>query len=154
LREDTQKLKEEKATLEEMAESRDELITEIAKETRVDRMREDTKDEEEDEDADDGGDAAAPPVPAPPAAAPVEIIVEEGHVEMVLEQEAPVAHEVILVDAEPEMSQPCLYHTLMRDHEESPPRMIDDLDGLDDDPNEGRSDMDEWFPEDGSNDRD
>jgi hypothetical protein len=42
----------------------------------------------------------------------------------------------------------------MRDYEESPPRMKDDLDDLDADPNEGRSDMDEWFPEDGSNDRD
>jgi hypothetical protein len=37
----------------------------------------------------------------------------------------------------------------MRDYEETLPRMMDDLD----DPNEGRSDMDEWFPEDGSNDR-
>jgi hypothetical protein len=32
--------------------------------------------------------------------------------------------------------------------------MEDDFDDLDDDPNEVRSDMDEWFPEDGSNDRD
>jgi hypothetical protein len=31
---------------------------------------------------------------------------------------------------------------------------LDDLDGLDDDPNEGRSDIDEWFPHDGSNDQD
>jgi hypothetical protein len=31
---------------------------------------------------------------------------------------------------------------------------LDDLDALDDDPNEGRSDMDECFPQDGSNDRD
>jgi hypothetical protein len=31
---------------------------------------------------------------------------------------------------------------------------LDDLGDLDDDPNEGRSDMDEWFPQDGSNDRD
>jgi hypothetical protein len=74
--------------------------------------------------------------------------------EMVPEQEAPMAHEVILADAEPEMSQPRLYLTLMRDYEERPPRMMEDLDDLDDDPNEGRSDMDEWFPEDGSNNRD
>jgi hypothetical protein len=74
--------------------------------------------------------------------------------EMVPEQEAPMAHEVILADAEPEMSQPRLYLALMRDYEERPPRMMEDLDDLDDDPNEGRSDMDEWFPEDGSNDRD
>jgi hypothetical protein len=60
LREDAQKLREEKATLKGMVESRDELIMEIAKETGLDRMGEDAKDEEKDEDADDGGDAAAP----------------------------------------------------------------------------------------------
>jgi hypothetical protein len=37
---------------------------------------------------------------------------------------------------------------------ENGPHELDDLDDLDDDPNEGRSDMDEWCPEDGSNDRD
>jgi hypothetical protein len=42
----------------------------------------------------------------------------------------------------------------MRDYVESPPRMVDDLDDLDDHLNEGRSDMDEWLSEDGSNDRD
>jgi hypothetical protein len=31
---------------------------------------------------------------------------------------------------------------------------MDDFDDLDDDPNEGRSNMDEWFSKDGSNDRD
>jgi hypothetical protein len=31
---------------------------------------------------------------------------------------------------------------------------LDDLDDLNDDPNEGRSDKDEWFPHDGCNDRD
>jgi hypothetical protein len=31
---------------------------------------------------------------------------------------------------------------------------LDDMDDLNDDPNEGRSDMDEWFPQDGSNDQD
>jgi hypothetical protein len=39
---------------------------------------------------------------------PEEIIKEEAPVEMVPEQEAHVAHEVILVDAEPEPPQPCL----------------------------------------------
>jgi hypothetical protein len=37
------------------------------------------------------------------------------------------------------------------------PHELDDLDNLDDrddDPNEGRPDMDEWFPQDGSNDQD
>jgi hypothetical protein len=65
-----------------------------------------------------------------------------------------VPHEVILADAEPKMLQLCLYHALMRDYEGSSPRMMDDFDDLDDDLNEGRSDMDEWFPKDGSNDRD
>jgi hypothetical protein len=32
--------------------------------------------------------------------------------------------------------------------------MMENLDDLDDDLNEGCSDVDEWFPEDGSNDRD
>jgi hypothetical protein len=54
-------------------------------------------------------------------------------VEMIPEQEALVPHEVILADAEPGMLQPHLYHALV----------MDDLDDLDDDPNEGRFDMDE-----------
>jgi hypothetical protein len=40
---------------------------------------------------------------------------------------------------------------------ENGPQELDDLDDLgdlDEDPNEGCSDMDEWFPQDGSNDRD
>jgi hypothetical protein len=65
-----------------------------------------------------------------------------------------VPHKVILADVEPEMPHLRLYHALMRDYEESPPRMMDDFDDLDDDPNEVRSDLDKWFPEDGSNDRD
>jgi hypothetical protein len=61
---------------------------------------------------------------------------------MVPEQEAPMAHEVNLADVEPELSQPRLYRTLMRDYEESPSKMMDDLDDLDD-PTEASSDMDE-----------
>jgi hypothetical protein len=38
-----------------MVESCDELIIEIARETRLDRMGEDVEDEKEDEDADDEG---------------------------------------------------------------------------------------------------
>jgi hypothetical protein len=81
---------------------------------------------------------------------------------MVPEQEALVAHDVILTDAEPEPPPPRLFNMIMRDYEESPPRMgngpqeLDDLDDLydpDDDPNECHSDIDEWFPKDGSNDR-
>jgi hypothetical protein len=73
---------------------------------------------------------------------------------MIPEQEAPVLHEVILVDVELEMPQHRLYHALMRDYEENPLRMEDGFDDLDDDPNEGRSDVNEWFLEDGSNNRD
>jgi hypothetical protein len=144
-------LEEEKATLEGMVESHDELITQIAKETGLECMGEDA---EEDEDANNGEVVAAPSIPVLPTAAPEEVVTLEDTVEMVPKQEAPVALEVILVDLEPEMWQPRLYHALMRDYEESLPRMMDDLDDLDDDPNECQSDMDEWFPEDGSNDRD
>jgi hypothetical protein len=42
----------------------------------------------------------------------------------------------------------------MRDYDDHSLRMEDDFDDLGDDPNEGRSDVVEWFPEDGSNDRD
>jgi hypothetical protein len=157
LREDTQRLEEEKATLEGMVESHDELLLEIARETGLHCMGEHDEDEEEEEDADDGEDAAAPPTtapppPTPPAATP-EKIDDEGPMEMIPEQEAPVSHEVVLADAEPEMPPLRLYHALMRDCEENPLRMEDDFDDLDDDTDEGWSDMDEWFPEDGSNDR-
>jgi hypothetical protein len=67
VREDGQKLKEEKTKLEGMVESRDKLIMEITKETRIDCLGEDVEDEDvEDEDDDDGGDIAAPPATAPP----------------------------------------------------------------------------------------
>jgi hypothetical protein len=150
LREDAQKLKKEKTNLEGMIQSHDELIMEMAKVYGLNRMGEN----DDDENDDDEGNAATPPAPAPPAAMPERIIEDEGPMEMIPEQEAPVLHEVILADAEPEMPQARLYRTLKRDYEESPLKMMDDLDDLDDDPNEGRSDMDEWFHEDGSNDRD
>jgi hypothetical protein len=87
----------------------------------------------------------------------------EGMIQSRDEQKAPVAHEVILADAEPESPQPRLFNMIMRDYEESPLRMengsleldnLDDVYDLDDDPNEGHSDMDERFPIDESNDRD
>jgi hypothetical protein len=53
-------LDEEKATLEEMVESHDEILMGIAREMGLDRMGEGEDEEEEEEDADDGGDAAAP----------------------------------------------------------------------------------------------
>jgi hypothetical protein len=161
LREDAQKLKEEKTTLEGMIQSRDWLIMEIAEEYGLNHMGE--HDDDEDEDDDSGGNVAAPPAPAPPAAVPEEVVEEEAPVEMVLEQEVPVVHEVILVDVELEPSQPRLFNMIMRDYEKSPPMMengphelddLDDLYDLDDEPNEGCSNLDDWFPEDGSNDWD
>jgi hypothetical protein len=113
LREDAQKLQEEKTTLEGMIYSHDELIMEMAEEYGLNCMGEN----DEDEDDNDKGNVVAPPAPA---AMPEEII----------EEEAPV---------------------------ENGPQELDDLDNLDDlddDLNEGRSDMDEWFPQDGSTDRD
>jgi hypothetical protein len=54
-----------------------------------------------------------------------------------------------LPDAEPEPRQPRLYSMLLRNYEESPSRMMDNLDDLDD-PTEANYDVDEWYPEDGS----
>jgi peptidoglycan hydrolase CwlO-like protein len=115
LREDAQKLKEEKTTLEGMIQSHDELIMEMAEEYGLNRMGE--NDDDEDEDDDDEGNVVAPPAPI---AVPKEIVEEEAPVEKGLQE---------LDD-------------------------LDDLDDFDDDPNKGRSDIDEWFPQDGSNDRD
>jgi hypothetical protein len=74
---------------------------EMAEEYGLNRMGED----DEDENDDDEGNTITPPASA---AMPEEIIKEEAPVEMVPEQEAHVAHEVILVDAEPEPPQPRL----------------------------------------------
>jgi hypothetical protein len=117
MREDAQKLREEKTTLEGMIQSHDELILEMAEEYGLNRMGE--NDDDEDEDDDDEGNTVALRAPAP-AAVPEEIV----------EEEVPV---------------------------ENGPQELDDLDDLgdlDEDPNEVRSDVDEWFPQDGSNDRD
>jgi hypothetical protein len=137
-------LEEEKATLEEMVESHDELLMEIAREAGLDCMGED---EEEEEDADNGGDAAAPPAaapppPAPPAAVPEEIN-EEGPMEVIPEQEVLMLHEVIMAKAEPEIPQLRLYRALMGIYEDNPLRLEDDFDDLDDYPNGGHSNMDE-----------
>jgi hypothetical protein len=72
-----------------------------------------------------------------------EEIDEEGPVQAISEQEAPMLHQVVLADVEPEMPQLCLYHALMRDYEEHPLRMENDFEYLDDDLNEGRVDVDE-----------
>jgi hypothetical protein len=117
LREDTQKLKEEKTTLEGMIQSYDELIMEMAEEYGLNHMGENN--DGEDEDDNNEGNTVAPPAPVPTA-------VPEG----IVEEEAPM---------------------------ENGPQELDDLDDLgdlDDDPNGGCSDMDQWFPQDGSNDRD
>jgi hypothetical protein len=119
LREDAQKLKEEKTTLEGMIQSHNELIMEVDEEYGLNHMGENDNNEDEYEDDDDEGNAVAPPIPAP-AVVPREIV----------EEEAPMENGPQELDN------------------------LDDLGDLDDDPNEGRSDMDEWFPQDGSNDRD
>jgi hypothetical protein len=108
LREEAQKLKEEKTTLEGMIMSHDEVIMEMADEYGLNCMGEN--------DDDDEGNAIAPPAPTA-AAVPEKIIKGEALVE-------------------------------------NGPQELDDLDDLYDDPNEGHSDMDDWFPEDGSNDGD
>jgi hypothetical protein len=66
LREDAQKLEEEKSTLEGMVEYHDELITEIAKEIGLDHIGEDVEDEDKDEGGNDGGDASTPPIAVVP----------------------------------------------------------------------------------------
>jgi hypothetical protein len=141
-----------------MVESHDELLMDIAREMGLDHMGEDEDEEEEEEDAADGGDATTPPTIAPPPPVPPtamsEEIDEEGPVEAIPEQEAPMLHGVILAAAEPEVPLLHLYHALLRDYEENSLRLEDDFDDLDDDLNESRSNMDEWFPQDGSNDRD
>jgi hypothetical protein len=78
LREDAQKLKEEKATLEGMIQSCDELVMEMAEEYGLNHMGE--NDDDEDEDDDDEGNAAPHPIPVP-ATVPEEIIEEEAPVE-------------------------------------------------------------------------
>jgi hypothetical protein len=117
LREDAQRLREERTTLEGMIQSCDELILEMPEVYGLNCMGE--NDDDEGDDDDDEGDTIAPPAPAP-AVVPEDIIEEEDPVE-------------------------------------NGPHELDDLDDLgdlDEDPNEGRSDVEEWFPQDGSNDRD
>jgi hypothetical protein len=117
LREDAQRLREERTTLEGMIQSCDELILEMAEEYGLNRMG--GNDDNEDEDDDNEGNTIAPLAPAP-AAVPDENVKEE-------------------------------------DPMENGPHELDDLDDLgdlDEDLNEGHSDMEEWFPQDGSNDRD
>jgi hypothetical protein len=117
LREDVQKLKEEKTTLEGMIQSSDEQIMEMAKEYGLNHMGDNNDYDYEDDN--DEGNAAAPPAPAP-ATVP----------EVIIKEEAPMENGPHELDD------------------------LDDMDDLDEDPNEGRSDMDEWFPQDGSNDQD
>jgi hypothetical protein len=87
LREDVEKLRGEKTTLEGMIQSHDKQIMEIAEEYGLNRMGEN----DDDEDDDNEGNAVAPLTPTP-VIVPEEIIKEEAPVEMVPEQEAPVAH--------------------------------------------------------------
>jgi hypothetical protein len=73
---------------------------EMAEEYGLNRMGE--NDDDEDEDDDNDGNAIAPPTSAP-TVVPKEIIEEEAPMDMVPEQEAPMAHEVILADAKPDL---------------------------------------------------
>jgi hypothetical protein len=145
-----------------MVQSYDELTMEMADEYGLNRLGEKDNDEDdEEEDDNDRGDAtthptaAPPPVAMPPATAPEVIIIEkeDNPVEMVLEQEAPQELEIITPEAEDEPPQLCLFNVLMRYYEESPSRMMVNLDDLDD-LTKADYDVDEWFLEDGSNDRD
>jgi hypothetical protein len=101
LREDAQRLREERTTLEGMIQSHDELILEMAEEYELNRMGE--NDDDGDEDDDDEGNVVAPP-------APTAAVVRE--------------------------------------------KIIEEEDPMENGPNEGHSDVEEWFPQDGSNDRD
>jgi hypothetical protein len=63
--------------------------------------------------------------------------------EAILKQEVLTPHEVVLVEAEPEIPQLRLYHALMRDYEENPLRLEDNFDDLYNYLNGGRFDVDE-----------
>jgi hypothetical protein len=111
--------------------------------------------EDGDDDDNDGGDDAVPPTFVPPVAtapavATSEVVVkEEEDAEMqILEQEAPGALEIILLDEEPELPQPHIFTILMRGHEESLSRVYDGLD----DPTLADYYAEDWFPKDGSHD--
>jgi hypothetical protein len=117
LKEDTQRLREGRTTLEAMIQSCDELVLEMAEEYGHNSMGE--NDDDEDENDDDEGNTIALPALAP-AAVPEEIVEEEDPVENGPQEQDD----------------------------------LDDLGDLDEDPNEGCSNMDEWFPQDGSNDQD
>jgi hypothetical protein len=82
LREDAQKLKEEKTTLEGMIQSHEEPIMEMVKEYGLNHMGE--NDDEEDEDDDNEGNVITLPTPAP-TAMPEEVVKEEAPMEMVPE---------------------------------------------------------------------
>jgi hypothetical protein len=105
LREDAQRLREERTTLEGMIQSHDELILNMAEEYGLNRMGE--NDDDEDENDDDEGNAVAPLASAP-------AVVSE-----IIEEEDPMENGPQELDN------------------------LDDLGDLDEDPNEGRSDMDE-----------
>jgi predicted nuclease with TOPRIM domain len=78
LREDAQRLREERTTLEGMIQSHDELILEMAKEYGLNRMGENNDDKDENDDGE--GNTVAPPAPAP-AAVPEEIVEKEDPME-------------------------------------------------------------------------
>jgi hypothetical protein len=106
LREDAQRLRDKRTTLEGMIQSREELILEMVEEYGLNRMGE--NDDDEDEHNNDEGNAVAPPALAP-AVVPEEIV----------EEEDPVGNGPHDLDD------------------------LDDLGNLDEDPNKGRSDIEE-----------
>jgi hypothetical protein len=138
-----------------MVESRNELLMEITRETGLDSMDENEGEEEE---MDNKGDVAAPPTAAPPPSAPLadipEEIHEEGPMEAIPGQEDLTPHEVAMAEVESETPQHHFYHALMRDDEEDPLRLEEDFDDLENYLDGDSSNVDEYFPEDGSNGRD
>jgi predicted nuclease with TOPRIM domain len=76
LREDAQRLREERTTLEGMIQSRDELILEMAEEYGLNRMGENDNDKDEDDEWN-----AVDPSALAPAAVPEDIIEEEDPME-------------------------------------------------------------------------
>jgi hypothetical protein len=99
--------------LEGMVKSHNELIMEMAEEYGLNHMGEN----DDDEDDKNEGNVAAPPAPMPPAASTELITInEEDPMEMVPEQGAPDANEVVLADVEPELPQSRLFSVIMRDY--------------------------------------
>jgi hypothetical protein len=143
LREDTQRLEEEKATLERMVESRDELLMEITREMGLDRMGED---DEEEDDADNRGDATAPPTAAAPPLPPLLPCLSRS-TKKALWRWSLSKKPWCRMRSSWQMMSPWCHSSISTMHswgtEENLLRLEDDFDDLDDDPSEELSGMDE-----------